>query len=366
MTRWLPLAVCLCVLVACSVPGSVRPTLKIGLVAPFEGRYRYVGYDAIYAVRLVLDEVNQKGGVAGHGVELVAYDDGAVPSIAVEQVQKLTVDPDVMGVIGHFREDTTAAGVDLYAQARLPLVAPTALDGALTRDGSWVHQLSPPHTVVAGALLDRAGALRSAGKVLLVTGGGGLGSALYQEAQDRSFPVLTAPGYEGSLPLDLAARDVEVLVVSLDPVGAAELVSRLRDGGWAGRVLGGPALADGDFVAVAGEAAEGVEFITPWPFPRDLPVAEGFVRGYVEMSGGAQPGPYALAAHDAAVLLLEAVERTATTGRLTRTAVSSSLSSAWEEATLDQLFHEGRLVTGLTLHWYRIDADGSPHPVRPE
>ena len=60
----------------------VRPTVKIGLVAPFEGRYRYVGYDVFYAVRLALQEVNAAGGVGGYHVELVAYDDGADPAMA--------------------------------------------------------------------------------------------------------------------------------------------------------------------------------------------------------------------------------------------------------------------------------------------
>ncbi|HIE37729.1 MAG TPA: hypothetical protein EYP77_01440, partial [Anaerolineae bacterium] len=45
---------CLLLLTACQVPGVVHPTVKIGLVAPFEGRYRYVGYDLFPAVRLAL------------------------------------------------------------------------------------------------------------------------------------------------------------------------------------------------------------------------------------------------------------------------------------------------------------------------
>ena len=31
---------------------STQPVVKIGLVAPFEGRYRQIGYEAIYAARL--------------------------------------------------------------------------------------------------------------------------------------------------------------------------------------------------------------------------------------------------------------------------------------------------------------------------
>ena len=33
-------------LAACSFPGSVKPTVKVGLSAPFEGLYRDLGYEA--------------------------------------------------------------------------------------------------------------------------------------------------------------------------------------------------------------------------------------------------------------------------------------------------------------------------------
>src|SRR5437773_8430394 len=64
---WL-LASALLLLPAC-VPVT-RPIVKIGLVAPFEGRYRDVGYEVIYAVRLAVREANASGGVAGFAVEL--------------------------------------------------------------------------------------------------------------------------------------------------------------------------------------------------------------------------------------------------------------------------------------------------------
>jgi ABC-type branched-subunit amino acid transport system substrate-binding protein len=65
----------LCVLTAC-VPALPR-VIKIGLAAPFEGRYRSIGYDAIYAARLAVREINAAGGVNGWQLELVAYDDRA-------------------------------------------------------------------------------------------------------------------------------------------------------------------------------------------------------------------------------------------------------------------------------------------------
>jgi ABC-type branched-subunit amino acid transport system substrate-binding protein len=105
--------------------------LKFGLVAPFEGRYRPIGYDAIYAARLAVRERNASGGVGGYRVELVAYDDGGDAPSAVERARQLALDPQVVAVIGHFRVDTSRAAWDVYAREALPLIAPVIPADAL-------------------------------------------------------------------------------------------------------------------------------------------------------------------------------------------------------------------------------------------
>src|SRR3972149_10909793 len=59
---------------------STRPTVKIGLIAPFEGRYREIGEEVIYSARLAVREANASGGLGGYAVELMAFDDGGDPA----------------------------------------------------------------------------------------------------------------------------------------------------------------------------------------------------------------------------------------------------------------------------------------------
>lgn len=100
-----------------------RPIVKIALVAPFEGRYRNVGYEVIYAVRLAVREANNSGGAAGYSIELVALDDSGDAEAAVEQARKIAIDPQVMGVIGHWLGANTTAAAPEYEVAGLPLLA---------------------------------------------------------------------------------------------------------------------------------------------------------------------------------------------------------------------------------------------------
>lgn len=110
------------VLSACSI-GSTAAVVKIGLVAPFEGRYRAIGYEAIYAARLAIREINRAGGVNGLRVELVALNDDGDPLMAAEQARKLAIDAQVVAVIGHYRPETSEAAMGVYCEQALPLLA---------------------------------------------------------------------------------------------------------------------------------------------------------------------------------------------------------------------------------------------------
>ncbi len=108
-------------LTACSSP---PPVIKIGLVAPFEGRNRPIGYDVIYSARLAVREINEAGGVEGTFLALVALDDGGDVELAQATAQSLVLDPAVVAVMGHWLPETTAAAAPIYATASLPLFVP--------------------------------------------------------------------------------------------------------------------------------------------------------------------------------------------------------------------------------------------------
>jgi ABC-type branched-subunit amino acid transport system substrate-binding protein len=324
-------ASCFLLLASCTFPGTVRPTIKIGLVAPFEGQYRYVGYDVIYAVRLAVREVNKAGGVGGYSVELVAYDDAADPARAIEQARKLAVDPEVVAAIGHFRQAPTTAAADVYADAGIPLLSPGVSDA---QAGAMAAEIL--------AYLEEVDVDRTA----LVTQGGSLGAALRQEA---GIEPIVRPDGAGWLAEVLPA---DAVVCDADPVTVGEVAKALDGSGWAGLFLGGPELAASDFGAVAGKAAEGALFVTPWPFPRDVPGSGQFVAAYQAMGPHVEPpGPLALPAYRAAWHLFAALEDDiAVNGAPTREGVTVALG----------LMQSGE----AELYWYRVGGEGTFEQVR--
>lgn len=131
--RWICLLILgICYLTLVPSCASTRPVIRFGLVAPFEGRYRPVGYDAIYAARLAVRERNAAGGIGRYRVELVAYDDGGDAQAAVERARQLALDPQVVAAIGHYRVETTRAAWEIYAREALPLIAPVIAADSLS------------------------------------------------------------------------------------------------------------------------------------------------------------------------------------------------------------------------------------------
>ncbi|MCU0520529.1 MAG: ABC transporter substrate-binding protein [Anaerolineae bacterium] len=149
---WYVLAVALAI-VGCG-PHRVAGTVKIGLVAPFEGAYRSIGYDAIYAARLAVREINRAGGIEGWLVELVAYDDRGEVDLAERTAANLTIDRDVVAVIGHYRPDTSSVASPIYGEGNMPLLVL----------GSWVDRrplvwsLAPSPSTLAEAMATLADA----------------------------------------------------------------------------------------------------------------------------------------------------------------------------------------------------------------
>ena len=120
----LPVYLSTCVfifLTACAPIQLTRPVTKIGLLAPFEGKQRAIGYEALYAVKLALRERNGAGGVAGWLIELVALDEGDPLDGALRQAPTFAADPDVTFVLGIVAPNERERVQAEYAQRGLAL-----------------------------------------------------------------------------------------------------------------------------------------------------------------------------------------------------------------------------------------------------
>jgi ABC-type branched-subunit amino acid transport system substrate-binding protein len=107
-------------LAGCAMPGDAAPVVKLGVIAPFEGRGRALGYAILSAVKEAVAEVNASGSLGPYRVTVAAFNDNLDPNAAAAQAAALALDPDVIGVVGPFSPETAAAALPLLERSHIP------------------------------------------------------------------------------------------------------------------------------------------------------------------------------------------------------------------------------------------------------
>jgi branched-chain amino acid transport system substrate-binding protein len=105
---------------------SLRPVVKIGLLAPFEGLHRRTGYAALDAMRMAIAEAP----TSAVDVLPLAVDDANDPLRAKRSAQKLMVDPKVQAVIGPLSPGLLFHVTPVLDNGVLLWLAPFAVEGS--------------------------------------------------------------------------------------------------------------------------------------------------------------------------------------------------------------------------------------------
>jgi len=291
-------------------PGGAAPTVKIGLIAPVEGRHRPLGYEALFGVKLAVQERNSNGGVNGYGLELVILNDFDDPAQAKIQAKALAADPAVLGVVGHLSAATTRAALPVYQAANLAVSAPWTMAASdLQADQSGLVS-------VAATEAETSARLRAVGQALGFD----------------NFVTIT----DNHIGPDLAG--VPALQLATDAITGGELILALDQTRSATRLFGGVDIGSPQLLQTAGPAAEGLIYVSPGPDPRDVAGAGAFIEGYQALAGF-PPGPRAVLAYDAANVLLEAIEQAIGQNkrRPTRAEVGAAIRSIEQEGISGQI-----------------------------
>jgi branched-chain amino acid transport system substrate-binding protein len=285
-----------------------------------------LGYDVLWAVKLALRERNESGGVSGYMVELVALNDNQHPAVAAQRAREMVIDPDVLGVIGHFDDETTLAAASTYHEAGLALMVPAATAVEVTERGySETFRLVADNrrlgeTAARYAVLDR-GAKRFA----VIRGQDDLTSSFAAAAREEGAEVVLDldESDEDLLPA-LEREEPDMIFFGGGALEGGDLLIQLQEADVDVPLLGGNGLNSPYLVQVAQGAAEGMTYVAVTPPLED----QVFVERFTALSG-TLPGPYAALAYDATHVLLNAVEEAvAIEGSATRRGVVAALSQS--------------------------------------
>ena len=323
--------IALLVLSACAGTGldGAPLTIKIGLVAPFEGLHRPLGYEALFAAKLALQERNTAGGVNGYQVELVALNDFDDPVEAYIQASALVADPDVLGVVGHLSSKATLAAMPVYREANLAMSIP------------WTTR---PVEYQGGVVSVAATSVEAAQRLETLVYDRGFNQIA--TVSDRQFGTIST--------------DVQAIVLDTDAVAAGEIALALREDGIMQPLLGYVDVGSPQVVQVGRQAAAGLMYVSPGPDPVTMGEATNFVAAY-QAAAGFPPGPRAVLAYDATNVLLDAIEQAFREqgGHPTRAEVSTAINGIARQGLSGEIMFDTRGQRVNAPIWiYQISEEG--------
>ena len=99
---------------------------KVGATYAITGPVAFLGEPARNAAKMIEEMVNAEGGINGHPLELVIYDNEGDATKTVLAAKKLVQKDKVLAVIGASTSGTTMAVIPILSEAKTPLVAQAA------------------------------------------------------------------------------------------------------------------------------------------------------------------------------------------------------------------------------------------------
>ncbi len=154
-----------------SLAFSKRP-VKIGSFLALTGPASFLGDPELKTLKMYIDEVNAKGGIDGHKVELIYYDTGGKAKVAKDVVKRLIKKDRVDVIVGGSTSGTTLAVIDIVERANIPFISCAGSIRIIKPVKKWVFKT--PHTDrMAAAKIFEDMKKRGITKIALITGDGG-------------------------------------------------------------------------------------------------------------------------------------------------------------------------------------------------
>ncbi|WP_106753241.1 ABC transporter substrate-binding protein [Pannonibacter carbonis] len=300
--------------------------IKIGASLSQTGPASFLGDPEAKTLKMLVDEINAKGGIKGEKIELVMYDDAGDANNARTFATRLIEDDEVVAVIGGTTTGTTMAMIPVMEEAEVPFISLAGAVVIIDPVKKWVFKT--PHTDKM-ACAKIFGDLKARGltKIGLISGTGGFEMSMREQclklAPEFGMEIVADESY-GPKDADMTPQLTKIAgVAGLQAVvnpgfgqGPAIVTRNFRQLNIQVPLYQSHGVASKSFIELAGDAAEGVRLPAAALLVADKlpdndpqkPVVVGYRDAY-EKATGSQVSTFGGHAYDAFMILTQAIER---------------------------------------------------------
>lgn len=317
-------------------------TFQIAVIGPLSGKDRAGGQAMLDGVNLCVAEINERGGIAGRKLEVLAYDDQNNKNMARIKALEIARDSNALAVIGHYYSSTSVEGGKIYEKFGLPAVTASATASEVTEGNDWFFRVVPDTNLQGKWTAIYTKEILRQDRAYIVYERDTYGSALQRSfkrtAGDLGLQIQNVWGIDsetGDLDklLKKITRDLQddpspgALFVALQDHEAAKIVRLIRDEEIDLTIIGGDATGSESFARKFedvplrrrgyGHYTDGI-YATTF-FIRDIGdfKAQQFNHSF-KTHFGRNPDDVAATSYDAAAIVVEAIKRARPGGDLAK------------------------------------------------
>ena len=281
-------------------------------------------------MQIYVDEINKKGGVIGRPLQLVSYDDGSDAAKANGFAKRLIEDDKVDIIVGGTTTGATMSMVPLVEKAQIPFISLAGAVVIIEPVKKWVFKT--PHTdrMAAERVLDDM-KKRGITKVALLSETSGFGQSGKKEVEavlNKYGVTLVANETYGPKDTDVSPQltkikntpGVQAVFVFGLGQGPAIVTKNYKQLGMTLPLYQSHGVASGEYLKLAGPAAEGVRLPSPaQSIPGKLadsdpqkPVVVGYDQAY-RAAYKEEASTFGGYAYDGLMLAVDAIKRAGST-----------------------------------------------------
>jgi branched-chain amino acid transport system substrate-binding protein len=298
---------------------EVKEPIKIGILLSLTGPISPFGNQALEAIQLAIEEINNKGGINGRALKIIVEDTKSEPKEAVTAFNKLTNIDKVPVVIGPLASSLGMACAPIAQEKKIVLFSPAVSALEFTKIGDYIFRNWPTAEILTKDMADFAFEKLKLKKIAILYVNNDMGVD-YKTFFERRF-------------LDLGG---EIVISEKFEQGATDFKTQLtkiknknpeaiyllgqKENGIALRqikemrletiILSNVGIEDSEIIKLAKEAAEGVIYNTPG-FAENFQKTKDYKKNY-QNRYGKESGIMAASTYDAVYIVAKAIEEAKT------------------------------------------------------
>jgi branched-chain amino acid transport system substrate-binding protein len=342
MSSALTVVISFCLVASFSLASVAKAgTIKIGAILAVTGGASFLGGPESRTLKMMVEDINAKGGINGNKIDLIIKDSGANPEKAISFTKQLIEEDKVFAIIGPSTSGETMKIKNIVEQAKMLLLSCAAAEVIVNPVAKYVFKTPQKDSDAVKMIY---GTMKDLGitKIAVMTGNTGFGKAgkgqLEKIAPEFGIKVVMSEVYDKKS-TDLSAvvaklmanKDIQAVVNWSIVPAQGILAKNMRQAGWDVPLFQSHGFGNIKYVEVGGAAAEGIIFpagrlLVANSLAEDNPQKQLLVRYLIDYETkypDDKVSTFGGHAYDALTILVAAIEKAGTNKEKVRDAVEN-------------------------------------------